>query len=534
VASVIGKDVPFGLLEMTAGIPDRELQESVARLRDAEFLYETRPSPDAEYTFKHALTHEVAYASLLQERRRSLHRRLAEAIETRHADRLGEHVERLAHHSLNGERWERAVGYLHQAGINALERSALREATAWLHDALSALQHLPETRVTLEVAVDIRFDLRQAFNQLGDLARVLTILREAEHIADKLSDDRRRSQVYTAMVNAHNLRSDLDAAVASGTRAVAIADRLDDDGLRIAATTYLEQTYFYRGEYQRVVDLATSNIRRLATASGGLVVRAAAPASVYNRLWLVRSLAQLGRFAETTEPAETMLKHAEQTDQPLAQGLAHFAVGSLDMWKGNWSAAQVLLERAVRLLDDGQQILQLSYVVGPLAWTLAVLGQAGEAARRAGDAERRLDVVRSLGREGGGAETCIALSHCYLVLQRLDDADRMTARVAHDRTAASRAQALRLQAEIAAHPSRFQPETAEESYRRALSLAEQCEMRPLVAHCHFGFGKLYRRTDECSAAHDQLTTATTMYREMGMTSWLERAEEELSEAARRL
>jgi DNA-binding NtrC family response regulator/tetratricopeptide (TPR) repeat protein len=528
IASVIGNEVPLALLEAIADMPEAEVRERIDRLQDAEFLYETRPSPDLQYTFKHALTHEVAYGSLRQDRRRALHSRLAEAIEHRYPGRLLEHVERLADHSLKGQRWEPAVRYLRQAGIKALERSALREAVARLDDALSALRHLPQTRVTLETAVDTRVDLRQAANQLGDLPRVLTILREAEHIAEKLGDDRRRGEVYTAMVNAHNLRGELDAAVAAGTRALAIADAVDDGGLGIAATTNLAQTYFYRGDYQRVVDLAKANLRRLEAEPGDRVVRASAPASVYNRLWLVRSLAQLGRFAETLEPAETMLRRAEQTHHPLAQGLAHYAAGTIDMWKGNWGPARALLERAVQLLEEGQQILQLSYVNGPLAWTLAALGETPEAATRAEAAERRLDLVRSLGRKGGGAETCIALSHCYLILQRVDDADRIAARVAEDGTPASQAQALRLQAEIAMHPSRWHPGTAEDCYHRALVLAEQCEMRPLVAHCRFGLGTLCRQTAERSAAVEHLTIATTMYREMQTTSWQERAESVLA------
>src|SRR4030095_6319240 len=82
-----------------------------------EFLYETSLFPDAEYTFKHALTHEVAYGSLLGERRRALHARVVAVIETLHPDRLVEHVERLAHHSQRGELWEPAVQYLRRAGM---------------------------------------------------------------------------------------------------------------------------------------------------------------------------------------------------------------------------------------------------------------------------------------------------------------------------------------------------------------------------------------------------------------------------------
>ena len=108
-ASVVGKDVPFALLQAIAELPDEALRGGLDRLRAAEFLYETGLFPDLEYAFKHALTHEVTYGSLLQERRRILHAQLVGAIERLHADRLGEQVERLAHHALRGEMWEKAV-----------------------------------------------------------------------------------------------------------------------------------------------------------------------------------------------------------------------------------------------------------------------------------------------------------------------------------------------------------------------------------------------------------------------------------------
>jgi len=103
VASVVGKDVPFVLLQAVAELPDDALRRGLDHLQAAEFLYETGLFPDLEYTFKHALTHEVTYGGLLQERRRDLHARIVDAIETLHRDRFDEQIERLAHHALWGE-----------------------------------------------------------------------------------------------------------------------------------------------------------------------------------------------------------------------------------------------------------------------------------------------------------------------------------------------------------------------------------------------------------------------------------------------
>ena len=140
--------MPFALLQAIADVPEDALRRGLATLQAAEFLYEAGLFPDLEYTFKHALTHEVAYGSLLQDRRRALHGRIVEAIERLYPDRLAEHVERLAHHAFRGEVWEKAVTYLRQAGAKAFARSANREAVAYFEQALTALTHLPETRET--------------------------------------------------------------------------------------------------------------------------------------------------------------------------------------------------------------------------------------------------------------------------------------------------------------------------------------------------------------------------------------------------
>jgi predicted ATPase len=148
-ASVIGKDVPFALLLAIAELAEADLRRGLAHLQAAEFLYETSLFPDLEYTFKHALTHEVTYGGLLQERRRGLHARIVDAIETLHRERLDEHIERLAHHAVRGEVWEKAFAYLREAGTKAAGRSAHREAVSHFERALAVLQHLPETRESL-------------------------------------------------------------------------------------------------------------------------------------------------------------------------------------------------------------------------------------------------------------------------------------------------------------------------------------------------------------------------------------------------
>ena len=227
-AAVIGTEVPWPLLQAIAEVPEEALHRSLTHLQAAEFLYETRLFPEHEYTFKHALTHEVAYGSLLQERRRTLHARIVEALERLFPDHLAEQVERLAHHACRGEVWEKAVAYSRQSGAKATARAAYREAVAYFEQALEALPRLPEHRDTREQAIDLRLDLRNALFPLGDFGRILDLLREAESLAEALGDQGRLGRVSAFMIAAFQMRGDPDRALASGQRTLSIAEALGD------------------------------------------------------------------------------------------------------------------------------------------------------------------------------------------------------------------------------------------------------------------------------------------------------------------
>jgi predicted ATPase len=142
-ASVVGTDVPLEVLQAIADMPPDQLRRHLVQLQSSEFLYETNIFPELEYTFKHALTHEVTYGSLLAERRRALHARIVEAIERLYANRLSEQIERLAHHAVRSEVSAKAVAYLHEAGTKALMRSANADAVTYFTQGLDLAGKLP-------------------------------------------------------------------------------------------------------------------------------------------------------------------------------------------------------------------------------------------------------------------------------------------------------------------------------------------------------------------------------------------------------
>ena len=530
-ASVVGKDVPFALLQAIAELPDEVLRAGLDRLRAAEFLYETGFFPDLEYAFKHALTHEVTYGGLLQERRRLLHAELVGAIERLHADRLGEQIERLAHHAVRGGLLPKAVHYLRQAGVRAVDRSALQDARAWFEQALSVLGAQPETEATLKSAFEIRLGLRPVLAQLGEIRRTLVRLREAEALAEQLNDDVRRGQVWVFMTNTYALLGELDEGRECGERALTIARGLGDVQLRTAATSYLEQVHYFRGDYGLVVELATENL----TALSGEVVQgysgSLAPTWANDRLWLVLSLAQLGRFGEAADHSAETTRLATSTQNAYVHVQAHRAAGMLWLLKGDWSTARPPLEHAIAVARAGSLGLFMPDLVAASAWVLAHLGATDEALDLTREGEQLLERHAATGLVGRLGSGYHALGRAWLQLGQHDEARRLTERALtfSPRQRGFAADVLHLQGDVATQPERFDPERGELNYRQGLALAADLGMRPLIAHCHLGLGKLYRRTDRREQAREQLATATTMYRDMGMTYWLEKAEAELAE-----
>jgi class 3 adenylate cyclase/tetratricopeptide (TPR) repeat protein len=529
MASVVGSDVPFTLLQAIAELSDEALRRGLDRLQAAEFLYETGLYSDLGYAFKHALTHEVTYGGLLQERRRELHARIVEAIETLHPDRLAEQIERLAHHALRGELREKAVHYLRQAGGKAAARSALQDAQACFAQALGVLESLPEDQSTLEQAFDTRLELRYVLHQLGEPRRMLECLREAEAIAERLNDDRRRGRVCAFVANIHMLLGELDEALVIGTRALEIAGRLGDLRLRTLTTGYLEVAHYLRGEYGRVVELATDNLAALPADRADEYFGHNRASSVFDRVFLVMSLAELGRFAEAAEYEAEMIGLAEPTHHAFTVSLAHWAAGTLYLLRGDWAKARSLIEHGIAVSRTGNVVFVLPSVVASSAWVLAQLGETSEALNRLQEGEQLLErhAARGIVVQRGSGD--YALGRAWLLLGRLDEARRLGDRAveASPRQPGFAAHALHLLGDIATRPDRFDAERGDAHYRRALALAEPRGMRPLVAHCHLGLGKLYSRTGDGAKGEEHLATAATMYREMGMNFWLEKAEAEL-------
>jgi class 3 adenylate cyclase len=223
LASVIGRQFLVRLLARVAGLTDR-LEGLLRELQALEIIYEQGLLPEPAYIFKHAVIQDVAYNSLLIQRRKALHRAVGEAIEELYQDRLEEHYAELAHHFSQSETWDKALAYHRQAGIQAFARSSLREALAGFEQALAALHHLPARQETCEQAIELRLEMRNVLIALGDFGRMVDLLGEAEALAKTLDDPRRLGWVSAYLSPYFSNTGDQDRAIETGQREQAHAE----------------------------------------------------------------------------------------------------------------------------------------------------------------------------------------------------------------------------------------------------------------------------------------------------------------------
>jgi class 3 adenylate cyclase/tetratricopeptide (TPR) repeat protein len=531
-AAVIGTEVPMPLMQAIAELPEAGLYRGLVHLQAAEFLYETRLFPEREFTFKHALTHEVAYNGLLQERRRVLHGRIVEALEVLSPDRLAEQVERLAHHAMRGEAWDKALAYNRQAGARVAARSAYREAVAYFEQALTALAQLPECRDTLEQAIDVRLDLRNVLFPLDEHARIFDDMRAAEALAERLDDPQRFGWIACYLCISFSAMSEHDRAIAAGQRALALATTSGAFDVQVVAQTYLGQAYHAVGDFQRALDVSRQVMALLTGEWRATRFGQPAPPAVISRHVAAGSLAALGDFAEGRGVAEEAVRLAEAGEQPFSIATALWYAGFVYRRQGALPTAIPMLERSLALY-------QITNIPMFLPQTAAILSAAYALAGRAAEALPLLDQVLEHVTTGSPlllhALVLTELSEACLLVGRVDEASALAGRLLelsrNHSGSGYQAHAYRLLGEVAMRRDPLDLDQATAHYRQALALAEELGMRPLQAHCHLGLGTLYARTGQRQQAHAALSTAIDLYRAMEMTLWLPQAEAALAQVA---
>jgi predicted ATPase/class 3 adenylate cyclase len=503
-AAVIGKDVPFVLLQAIGDLSEEELRRGLTRLQAAEFLYETNLFPDLEYTFKHALTHEVAYGSLLQERKRALHSAIVDAIERSYPDRLAEEVEVLAHHALRGELWEKAATYLREAGAKAAARSAFTEGAAYFEQALEALGHLPESRKTLEQSIDIRVNLGPALIAMKGFAapEVVETYTQAREICEQLGDTPQLFPVLWGLSRVHNYCGGTEAARELGEQLLGVAKRAQDSQLLLEAHHTLWATLFSLGEltlaqdhYQRGIAIYDPQQHaHHASLYGGHDPGVCGLRHAAQMLWL------LGYPDQALQRSQDALALAQKLSQPSTLSFALYASAWVHQHRGEREAVHERIETTIALATEQgltRWLVQARILQG---WLLAEQGRGPEGI---------------LQMRQGSASTIRERPHCVAVLAeacrkegQTEDGVAMVieelARVHQTGERYYEAELHRVKGELLLMQTVGNEEQAESCFRRALNVALGQEAKSLELRAAMSLSRLWQRQGKKAEARQLL------------------------------
>jgi len=516
-AAVIGGEVPRALLEAVAGLPRPDIEAGMRELQAAEFLYEKTLFPAVAYTFKHAMTREVAYAGLLRERKQALHACAARAIVAQAAARLEEQVERVAQHAELGGLWPTALEYLERAGKKAFGLYANAEAAGFFERALGVLRHLPQSRPTLEQAVDLRFELRNALIALSELGRIRQGLDELEPLLARLGDPQRSARHAAFRCNHHFLAGEQRQAIECGEAGLRLARECGDRRLEGELLYRVGQSHHLLGDNRRAITMLEESIAVTAEQHEHHRVELSVIPAVVNRTWLVSVLAECGGFRAGMAHAKRAVEIAEEANHPLSQVLGWLAIGHLLRRKGEFDGAIGALERGLALCER--------YPL-PL-WRLRLQSSLGLAYARSGRHDEGIELAR---RALGGAEEVqaivdqpmllVQLAAALLVAGRFDEA------LKHARGALELAVAREGRTDeawarflIARAAARSAAENTEEPAREleaALHLAVACGARPLEAFCRSALAEILDRRGDKAAAETLAAAARAVYAELDM------------------
>jgi class 3 adenylate cyclase/tetratricopeptide (TPR) repeat protein len=462
-AAVVGKDVPQVLLQTIADVPEADLLRGLARLQSAEFIYETRLFPDTEYTFKHTLTHEVAYSSLLHERRRALHARVVEAIERTYRDALAEHRDQLVHHALRGEVWSKAIPYMRDlAHMVAPEEIA------------AVIGRGPESPGQLWWQGEYDHAIKAA-------ERDLAIGASFGNFAMRVMATCRLGQSHHAL--GHYVRAaDLLRQVVTSLQGGLVHERFDMAAfVSVWARSWLALTLAELGEFEEAVTVADEGVD-IATVGDHAYSRLQ---GLYGRgmVYVIR-----GHVDKAIAALEEGLVLSRTESIPFFAPFITAPLGAAYTLAGRTEAAITLLEQSIERAASMRLVASHST---RLTWLGEALLDAGRRDLALEHAGRALGITEERHERGQLAYTRHLLAEVH-----------------------TRGEA----AEVIA---------AEAAYQRALELAESLQMRPLAARCRLGLGRLHRDAGRKDLAREHVTAALSSFSAMGMTLWVDRANAEL-------
>lgn len=523
VASVIGREFAFRILQAISGMRE-DLKSQLLNLQGLEFIYEKSLFPELEYIFKHALTQEVAYNSLLSNRRKEIHKRIGSAIEELYAENLEEFYEVLAYHYSRGEAFEKACHYLKLSGKKATRSHALWEAYAFYKEAVELLQRLPKTEEKKKELIEVIRSMRTPLGLLGFPEGSLSFFQLGERLARESGDAGHLAAIYSGMGTYYSHTGDHLTAIRYTEEGFEEARKAQDLELMAPLGFALCLPYLGTGQFEKIVHKMPEVINLLdKTGRESDFFTVSMNPYSYICGQCGAALGQLGRFEEGKAYLEKALRNATRLGDPATLGMIQFDYGMLFHDKGNFKAAKEHLEKCIAHGEEAKYPMVVGMALCALGHVHSFLGDP-ETGRR--QAEEGLRMERD-----SGIEAILSFCHWAMGSIHLNLGD-------HENAGDSMEEALRFSRKnnekfyeglalvglgrVFGKRKPPQTEQAQECFSKGLAILHDLKTKPWYSQGRMFLGELYLDTGEKEKAMENLKEAEGMFQEMGPGYWLDR------------
>jgi len=416
--AVIGRESPLGLVRQVASPLDTQLERILAELQASEFIYEQPALAGAEYIFKHALTQEVAYNSLLVERRKLLHGRVGQALESMFAERLDDHLGELARHYSRCNNVNKAVDYLGRAGQQAMQRSTYADAISGLTAAINLLQKLPDSRERIQRELLLQLPLGTAFSTVNgwgsrEAERAYTRARE---LCERLGDPPELFGALSGLCAVHQLRGQYRAAYKIGEQLLQRAQSVVDPALLMHAHSALGCSLYFMGE----LHLARQHLETAISLYNPERDRPLghADSGVNCRSWAAYTLWTLGYPDRALKSINEALALAQERSHPFSLAFAEMFAGFVHKYRREAGAAQENAERVLGICVERGFTHFLGAATLMRGWAIAAQGRNEEGIEQI---QEGLAGVRASGIELGRPPYHTTLADACRQADRIDD-----------------------------------------------------------------------------------------------------------------
>jgi class 3 adenylate cyclase/tetratricopeptide (TPR) repeat protein len=503
--AIMGKEFRLGLVKQVVGKPDDELQRILSDLQLGEFIYEQPAFPDVEYTFKHALTQEVAYNSVLVERRKLLHERAGQALEAMFAEQLDDHLSELAHHYSRSNNVAKAVEYLRLAAEQAVERSAYSEAAADLKVAIALVSGLPEgpDRLRIELALHTtEGSVATVLHGIGSQERERALEQVCE-ISERLTDTTSLLRGSISLSLLYIARGEPVRARQICRRHLGLAEQSGAVEILAPAHWIIELSALFCGDLNEVLRLSREwTVRFEAAPQGAFPINLSA--TVPGHCCLAAHL--LGGISEALKFGQESLERARTLKHPFTLGMVLVHVGWLYQVRREPEAVREVAEASMAIGEEHGFPEWLEWGRWLHGWAVAELGDIER-----GVAEMEAGIARfvSVGGVPRQTFTSAMLAKGYGKLGRIDRAiamlDDQRMRIERSGERLDEAELYRVKGELLCARDSASSSEGESSLRKAIEIARRQESRWWELRATTSLARLLAKQGQRDEARAMLT-----------------------------